>query len=410
MQFFFEFISTHEQWLKFISIPLISALIGWSTNYMAVRMIFEPLRFHGFGRLGWQGIIPRHAVKLSKSITHILTSRLIQPHEIYERVDPAQINLQIRDLVEDTASEIVRDVIESQNPGLWKLLPEFARKSIENDFRTEIPEQINKVYHSFGEEIDEVLQFDDIVHASLSGDNTRHLIEMFQRCGGPEFRFIVRSGLYFGVALGLVQLVLTGLFDNWAIMPAMGLLVGYSTNWLALYMIFRPLQPRSFGGFRYQGLFLKRQPEVAREFASVVANRIFTTENLMRMIFEGRGGDAIVRLVMQKARESTESKLRERALLVQMAFGSDKIEAIKAGVTETIVARIPSVADRIQGYLSDTLQIESTVAERLAALSAAEFEELLHSVFREDETTLIVLGAGLGAVVGLLQAAVLYLL
>jgi uncharacterized membrane protein YheB (UPF0754 family) len=73
-------------------------------------------------------------------------------------------------------------------------------------------------------------------------------------------------------------------------------------------------------------------------------------------------------------------------------------------VADKIVGIIPEVADRIQYYITDTLKIEATVNERLAKLPKAQFEDILHSVFKEDEMTLILLGAFLGGMVGLLQA------
>ncbi|MCX7998946.1 MAG: hypothetical protein N3A69_08350 [Leptospiraceae bacterium] len=55
-------------------------------------------------------------------------------------------------------------------------------------------------------------------------------------------------------------------------------------------------------------------------------------------------------------------------------------------IADKIVAIIPSVADR------------------LSKLSKAEFENILHSLFKEDKMTLILLGAFLRVLFGLAQA------
>ena len=55
MQLFDQLI-TH---LPLLSIPFISAIVGWSTNFLAVKMMFYPIEFIGFKPyLGWQGLIP----------------------------------------------------------------------------------------------------------------------------------------------------------------------------------------------------------------------------------------------------------------------------------------------------------------------------------------------------------------
>ena len=53
------------------------------------------------------------------------------------------------------------------------------------------------------------------------------------------------------------------------------------------------------------------------------------------------------------------------------------------------------------------MNIEETVSNRLALLRAAEFEEVLHSCFKEDEVILLLVAAGLGMIVGLIQVLVL---
>ena len=56
------------QWKKYICIPIIAGLVGWFTNWLAVKMIFLPIQWRGIpiwkkedeplGLIGWQGIIP----------------------------------------------------------------------------------------------------------------------------------------------------------------------------------------------------------------------------------------------------------------------------------------------------------------------------------------------------------------
>jgi len=52
----------------YLLIPVVAAIVGWVTNWLAVQMIFYPIQYRGLslyrrpelplGFLGWQGIIP----------------------------------------------------------------------------------------------------------------------------------------------------------------------------------------------------------------------------------------------------------------------------------------------------------------------------------------------------------------
>ncbi|MBU42283.1 MAG: DUF445 domain-containing protein [Spirochaetaceae bacterium] len=370
-------------------------------------MIFAPQEFKGVWKFGWQGIIPHHSVKMSGLITRILTERLIKPEELYQRIDPDKINELISGLVDFKAREIVEKLIKAQNPLLWNVIPDFVKSNIIEEVRKQIPQQIRDIYHEFGKDLDTAFDFESIVSTSLSGKNTSYLIEMFQRCGGPEFSFIVKSGLWFGIGIGCLQLGFIHWLNQWWVMPIMGLIVGYVTNWLALQMIFRPLEPRKFGFIYYQGLFLKRQPEVSYEFADVLQKRVFHSENLVRMIFEGKGGDLLIQMVRDKAAAGVEQAVKETPV-IPMMINDEQKKQLKEQTANMLVGAVPQVANRVESYIVDALDIKQTVARRLSFLPPAEFEELLHSVFKEDELTLIALGAFLGGMVGLLQAFLVF--
>ena len=53
---------------------------------------------------------------------------------------------------------------------------------------------------------------------------------------------------------------------------------------------------------------------------------------------------------------------------------------------------------------TQALRLEETLRERIAALPPADFEDILHSVFKEDEWKLFALGGAMGLAIGLAQA------
>ena len=71
---------------------------------------------------------------------------------------------------------------------------------------------------------------------------------------------------------GLVQLAVWIFYPAWWVLPVFGLIVGYATNWIALNLIFRPLFPKRILGWTVQGLFLKRQKEVAAVIATLLSH------------------------------------------------------------------------------------------------------------------------------------------
>ena len=55
------------------------------------------------------------------------------------------------------------------------------------------------------------------------------------------------------------------------------------------------------------------------------------------------------------------------------------------------------------GYAENALDLERILQEKMIGLPPMEFESFLRPVFKEDETTLIIIGAVLGGLAGLIQ-------
>src|ERR671937_2504365 len=97
---------------------------------------------------------------------------------------------------------------------------------------------------------------------------------IFLEVGRRELRFIINFGFFFGFALGIPVAFLTQALTQWWILPICGVVVGYVTNWVALWMIFEPVNPRRIGRFTLHGLFLRRKPEIAAVYSGIIANDI----------------------------------------------------------------------------------------------------------------------------------------
>ena len=105
------------------------------------------------------------------------------------------------------------------------------------------------------------------------------LNRIFQECGEKEFKFIEHSGLGFGFLFGLIQMLIWNYYQQWWLLPLGGLVVGYFTNFLALKLIFRFVNPIKIGPVTVQGLFMKRQIEVSEAYARILEKN-FTSEDV----------------------------------------------------------------------------------------------------------------------------------
>ncbi|TGM05360.1 DUF445 domain-containing protein [Leptospira jelokensis] len=387
------------------TIPFTYALIGWFTNWLALKMTFYPIRFFGYPPyFGWQGIIPRKANKIAHNFVEVITEKLLDVKEIAKKIDDTIVEKKISNALEPTIQKATIDFANSIDPELWNKIPKNLQKEIIGKIKKESGVIIKKITREIQEDIHSKLNIKQLVFEKMTGENTKTIVEMFQRVGGPEFKFIERSGLYFGFLLGLFQLIVWFYFPIAWTLPLQGILVGYVTNFLAIQMIFRPLEPKKyFGIFEYQGLFLKRKDAVSLAFAKIVSEQILSSKNILEELLFGKAAEILLADIQKEIFIQIDKITTFTKPLIAVSGKWATYEISKLDISKTITEATILHAKGLDDYLHSCMALDTIITNKMKVMSAKEFESILRSAFQEDELLLILIGAALGAFVGFLQ-------
>jgi len=182
------------------------------------------------------------------------------------------------------------------------------------------------------------------------------------------------------------------------------------TNWIALKLIFEPIEPVDLKCYTLHGLFLKRQKEVSAEYAKLVVEQILNAKNILYELVRGPSSDALVEILYKHVKQTCDAHASVYTPLIQVAIGSEGYAKLKELICDRLFEELPDVMSHLEPYADKALDLENTIRERLAALSPAQFEDLLHPIFKEDEIILILVGGVLGLIVGCIQAALQFAL
>lgn len=468
---------TGPDWWAYVLIPFINAIVGWGTNVVAIRMTFYPVEFWGIPPyLGWQGIIPRKALKMAKISVDIMVPRLISMEEVFDRVDPERVAEEMEPAFDDLVKPAIRDVMKEESPTLWETLPGRVKDEVFRRFRNDfphlvsrildvrtptdqrepeefasdlkqaiegsleplisntlakqsptiwesLPEQVktevfreakddmpNVISNMFEEWKDRIQDIFDLRYMILEElkQNKQLLNDIFLRCGEKEFRFIERSGLYFGFLFGLVQMIVWVYWQHPLILPIAGFFVGFATNWMALKLIFSPQEPINFGLFELHGMFFKRQNEVADEYGELVANKILYPDNILDYIFHGTKTATLFQIMQKHIHVSMDRVGGLFNPVIRRIIGPEEYFQMKNKMTEKFMNNLQDAVSHAYDYLEHSLDIGNTLSNKLKSLEPEEFEGILRPAFQEDEWLLIAVGAVLGFIAGILQFIFLF--
>lgn len=398
----FEFLTDLQFW-AYVSIPFVSALVGWGTNVVALKMTFYPIKPFGWPPyFGWQGIIPSKAQQMAERSVDLMTTQLINIDDIVDRLDAEQIKTVLLPVVQEQAERILDELIEDRAAKWWHSVPQPLKDRIYARTREGASQIILDVVNEAKSRSAELFDLKRMVVDSLMRDKAL-LNRIFLECGLAEFKFIERSGFILGFLFGLIQMTIWIFYPAWWALPAAGFFVGYATNWIALKMIFQPLQPRRIGPWIWQGLFLKRQKEVSVAYAGLVSSEILNAKNMLNAIVRGPTSDKLFDIIQHHVKESIDTHGGFATQFVEVAVGSEDYNKIKDKACTRIFEEVPEQAEILHDYADRALDIERTLREKMSALSSVKFSGLLRPIFQEDELKLILVGAALGVAIGFVQ-------
>ncbi|MCF4165118.1 hypothetical protein L2U69_05645 [Zavarzinia compransoris] len=392
----------HPDFWGIVSIPIVAAIVTWGHVWMAIQMVFYPIEFLGYRPLwlGWQGIIPRKAEKMAGIVVDKTLTKLGTVGDFLNEMNPELIAAYVANAIERRIEEIVDEVMEERNRVFWQNLPRGVRRRVYDHIRSRLPDVMLEMMMEIMADVDNLVDIREMVVRQMAGDRAL-MVRMFQEVGHKEFKFIVDISFWIGLGFGFLQMILFYFVPAHWLLPAYAATLGLLTNWIALAMVFRPLHPVKVGPFRIQGVFLKRQDEVAEKFAELSANELLTIGRITREIITGKYSSRTRSIVKRRLMPILESPVTRATM--QITLGTEGFAAMRDTVADKSAdfALDPMEDERFNKDRAKVLQ--ARLAEKIRALPTEEFQDMLRPAFQEDEWILLVLGAVTGLAAGTLQ-------
>jgi uncharacterized membrane protein YheB (UPF0754 family) len=418
-----------QETLNLITIPLFSGAIGYVTNWTGVWMLFQPVHFKGVrfpglaslarvlprriqqipgvmqGGVGWQGIIPSRAAKMGSIAVDKGIAKLGSPADFYQQLEPEEIAEHIIATARDDIREVVERIMRREHPRLWRDLPPRVREAVHSRVEKQLPEIVRAVTEEIGDHVDQLLDVKLMVIRHIEA-HPELANRIYLEVGRRELRFIINFGFVFGFLLGIPVALITNAFHHWWVLPILGVLVGYVTNWVGILMIFEPVEPRKIGPFRLQGLFIRRQPEVADVYAKVIADDVVTLSNIGEELLEGPRADRTRLMIETSLRPVLDRAIGPARSAVRVAVGPSSYDSIQESMAVEAVEYTMTPLTDPEFNRQQSEAVRELVAERMLELPPKDFSEMLRSAMREDEWLLLLHGAVLGFFAGLLHLAI----
>ncbi|MHB8659041.1 MAG: hypothetical protein ACYC91_13995 [Solirubrobacteraceae bacterium] len=419
---------SNADWVRLATIPFFTGAVGWLINWTGLIMLFNPVRFHGVrvpgllelstllprklqeipgimqGGVGWQGIVPARAAKMGSISVDKAISKLGTPAEFFQQLEPDKMAEHIVSLFEPEIPTIVDRTMSREHPGLWHNVPPRAKQAVFQRVQDQLPDIVRQITDEIGVYIDQLLDPKLMVVDHFE----RHpalVNRIFKDIGRKELRLMVNFGFLFGFLFGIPVAVITHFIAEWWLLPILGVIVGWCTNLLGMYVIFEPVEVRRIGPLKLHGLFLRRQTEVAEVYARIIADEVVTLENIGNFLLDGPRGDRTRQMLEEAMGPAIDRAAGPARAAVRVAVGAREYDSIRESVAQqaaghTITGFRDPVFSRQQSE-----RMRAMIAQRTKEMPSRDFVEMLRAAIKEDEWMLYLHGAVMGLAGGLIHLA-----
>lgn len=391
----------------YLLIPFLTAFVGWSTNWVGIKMILYPRNWVGIGGfIGWQGIVPRMRERLTRLLVQNSVAMVCTPKDLIEAMDEDDAVETIAEIIEPQLEQWIDDIMEEHGASYWALAPTALRKVVYNQVREQFPTLTRGILKDLAESADALVDIEDLA-AAQARDKPGILTDLLAHLADYEIRFIIMNGLYLGFPLGCLQALSWYLLPSVWVLPAFGVFVGAFTNWIALQIILRPAEPINILGYKLQGIFIKRQAIASHKFAHSFTEHFLDVRELFDHIWTDKNTDEANRIVRRRIREMMNKSLITSSFdkLMQFtgrskAFDAQTVDLVRTQLVKTLER--PRVVDSLREPIADLL------AERLTGLAPRQFQKLLEPMFESEQWIVITVGGILGFAAGTAQLVYLF--
>jgi uncharacterized membrane protein YheB (UPF0754 family) len=190
-------------------IPLISAFIGWFTNWIAIKMLFHPREEKRILGVKFQGIFPKRQQQFAEKLGQLVSKELISFKDISSKLNNPDTVAKAIPFIEEHIDKFIKIKLKEEIPLLSMFITDNTLSSIKKSMVQEIEDLFPALITKMTDGLQQELDIEKIVIEKVKAFSSDKLEEILNAIMSKEFRFVEIIGAVLGFIIGLIQVLLT---------------------------------------------------------------------------------------------------------------------------------------------------------------------------------------------------------
>ena len=179
--------------------------------------------------------------------------------------------------------------------------------------------------------------------------------------------------------------------------------IGWITNWVAIKMLFRPHKEINFGLFKIQGLIPKRRAEIGSGIANIIQNELISVKDVISNIDREEFSKRLDSSIDKVLEKNLKAKVKEKFPVLQMFFTDRMAKDVSNTIKDIIMENQEKIFEIFSNYAEENINFEVIISDKISNFSLDKLEEIITLLAKKELKHIEVIGAILGAFIGLVQ-------
>lgn len=184
--------------------------------------------------------------------------------------------------------------------------------------------------------------------------------------------------------------------------------IGWITNFIAIKMLFHPRRPVQVGSLTVQGIFPKRQKALAMNLAAVIEGELLSHDDIRQAMQRPEFSARLKERILDGFSEFLSTRLGGLNPMIAMFLDGPMMEKVKGLLDKELDRIVPGLLETATGELENSLDFRRIIQDKIENLSMERLEILLMSIMAKEFRFIEVVGAVLGAFIGLIQGLLFF--
>jgi uncharacterized membrane protein YheB (UPF0754 family) len=194
-------------------IPVISAFIGWITNWVAIKMLFHPRNPVTFAGITIQGIFPKRQTQFAAKLGKLVSTELLSFEEIQSAITNPENFDALMPKLESAIDHFLKNKLGEAMPMISMFIGDKTIEKIKGVLTKEIQQLFPEMIEQYVASMKNKLDLEKIVTEKVTNFSSDKLESILYQVMSKEFRFIEILGGVLGFLIGLIQVAITYLAE-----------------------------------------------------------------------------------------------------------------------------------------------------------------------------------------------------